>query len=691
MRLNKWFSCRLLVGFVAAGLVAAAEPMPQRADGQRATAQFRAFHLGSVESATRRDAVEPMPDPATVVQHIAALRDDGTWPDIDYASQARSGWPPLLHWLRMKGIALTAIRPAATPANRAAGLAALHRAFAHWIAHDYQCPNWWYNEIGIPKEVGTVALLLGAELTPAEHAYVTGVSLARHPIGMTGQNRVWLAGNALMRGLLLGDDAMVAEASGVIWNELRVSTGEGIQPDFSFHQHGPQQQFGNYGLSFAVELARWAGILRGTRWALADEPLEVFRRYLLEGQAWISWRGAMDVSACARQLMPRSPRSKTATIARVMQQAAEFDRARASDYRAFVERNRAAAPNDLVGQRYYWRSDYLVHRRPSLMATLKMSSNRVIGAEVVNSENLSGYHTADGVLLLYHDNQEYEEIFPLWDWRKLPGVTCAQAELPVFKTAAVPRDFVGGVSDGLAGCAALDYGRDGVQAKKAWFFSGDTVVCLGTDIHASVGVPIATTLNQTRLRGPVQAHADGVSRTLDRGAHRLTEVQRIEHDGWRYTLLEAGALQLQTGEVTGHWRRVLRSPDTPPADVTGELFTLWIDHGQDPRGASYAYVVAPVASARAAEVMENTPAMQAVQMSDGRAGVVFWRAGEVRLPGGRRLAVSEPCLLLAGPEGVRVVDPTQKLATLTLTIEGEPRPVTLPAGADAGTAVLIAW
>jgi len=38
-------------------------------------------------------------------------------------------------------------------------------------------------------------------------------------------------------------------------------------------------------------------------------------------------------------------------------------------------------------------------------ATLKMSSTRVIGAELVNSENLSGYHTADGALYLYREGR----------------------------------------------------------------------------------------------------------------------------------------------------------------------------------------------------------------------------------------------------------------------------------------------
>ena len=56
-------------------------------------------------------------------------------------------------------------------------LAAVHRAFQFWIRHDFQCTNWWYNEIGIPKLMGTCALLLGENLAPDEYAYVTQTSL----------------------------------------------------------------------------------------------------------------------------------------------------------------------------------------------------------------------------------------------------------------------------------------------------------------------------------------------------------------------------------------------------------------------------------------------------------------------------------------------------------------------------------
>ena len=681
---TRWgFVVLAVASALSAGLAAPLSPAPAVA---RAIRQFREFYLDQADAFAMRDTSNPAPDPAHALGFAQALRADGAWADLDYASSARSGWAPATHYTRMAAMVALAGEEGVPAAERAALLVATHRAFAFWVAHDFQCLNGWYNEIYTPKFLGTCALLLGDQLTPAEYDYVTRISLARFQIARTGQNKVWLAGNTLMLGLLTNDEAVIREAATAIWSEVRVSGDEGIQADFSFQQHGAQQQFGNYGMAFAVEAARWGRILRETPWQLPGDKLEVFRNYLLEGQNWVSWRGAMDVSACGRQFTPASPLDKTANIARVMTQAAVFDPSRRAAYEAFVARNQPGAANDLTGNKYFWRSDYMIHRRPGFAATLKMSSKRVIGAELVNSENLSGYHAADGCLFFYRTGREYEDIFPVWDWCRLPGVTCAEDGPPAFATSFVDRDFVGGVSDGIDGCCALDYVRNGVQAKKAWFFDGDTVICLGADIAGQTPTAIGTTLNQCLLHGPVRVQSAGRRETLGTGSHTLADVEFVEHDGWRYTLLDGGTLQLDTGPVAGNWHRVFDNPESPAADVTKDLFKLWLDHGREPQGAHYAYAVAPVDSSAGFHVLANSRTTQAVQLSNGKVGILFWAPGEIDLPDHRHVSVDEPCLLLAATNEILVVDPTQKLAHLRLTVDGRARVVACPTGALAGTA-----
>ena len=111
------------------------------------------------------------------------------------------------------------------------------------------------------------------------------------------------------------------------------------------------------------------------------------------------------------------------------------------------------------------------------MTTLKMSSNRVIGGETVNNENLSGLHLADGATFFYRNGHEYDDIFPAWDWRIIPGVTSSLGNVSLrWPVADLKRGsgFVGGVSDGVNGYAAMDFHCDNPRAKKSWFFFGDT-------------------------------------------------------------------------------------------------------------------------------------------------------------------------------------------------------------------------
>ena len=183
----------------------------------------------------------------------------------------------------------------------------------------------------------------------------------------------------------------------------------------------------------------------------------------------------MDIGSCGRQLESKAPVKKGLALMRVMAQMAYVDPAHAAEYQAFVERNLnpdQAPP--LEGNRYFWGSDYLIHRRAGFFAALKMSSNRVIGAETCNSENLSGYHLGDGMLLIQRSGDEYHDIQPVWNWRRLPGTTCLQTPgpLPPPYSSRVPTDFTGGLSDGVNGYAAMDYKRPGISARKSWFFMG---------------------------------------------------------------------------------------------------------------------------------------------------------------------------------------------------------------------------
>src|SRR5947208_3528799 len=102
----------------------------------------------------------------------------------------------------------------------------------------------------------------------------------------------------------------------------------------------------------------------------------------------------------------------------------------------------------LVGNKHFWCSDYITHHRPGWFTSVKMFSTRMFNAELVNNEGMRSQHLSDGANFIYLTGDEYLDIFPVWDWNKIPGTTVEQAppsrdELKVKGKTS----FVGGVSD----------------------------------------------------------------------------------------------------------------------------------------------------------------------------------------------------------------------------------------------------
>lgn len=697
-----------LVVWLAASATASAQPN----DLATIRSQFRQYTLSKTMGKGDRlldNVGMPKSKIAEAKKDAATLRPAGSWVDIKYDSKAHSAWPPANHLVRILSMTTFAVQPNIAAADRAMCMSAIHRGLMFWARHDFQCRNWWYNDIGDPKLLGTIGILLGDQLAPAERAYITNVSMARCHVGsMTGQNRVWIAGNGLMRGLLSNDPKLVKQAADVIWSEVRVGTDEGIQPDDSFRQHGPQQQFGNYGLAFASEVCQWAYVLRGTSVAMPEAKLSILRNYLLGGQDWVTWRGSMDISSCGRQLFPNSPKGKARGITAVMATMPLVDPSHAKQYEAFVTRNtHPDASNDLLGNKYFWNSDYAVQRGRLMFISVRMHSRRTIGGEVVNHENLSGALLADGGTFVYLYNNEYTNIFPVWNWRKIPGITAEQSDTrpkwargkygqPKSKSA-----FVGGVSNGQLGCCAMDLKRAGLSAKKVWFFYLDRVICLGADIRCTDDKPVSTTIDQCLLRGSTQLlvylgrGTSIASRTLTgNSVEKMDYRDSILQNGIRYINLTAQPWTVTAGSQSGTWSNVYTNPSTPKGIVTKPVLTITIDHGMHPAGASYAYSESAEndRAAAAEKMLANTPSLQAVDNGEGLISAIFWTPGHIDTPAGV-LKVDHPCAMLIDTHGRKIVvaDPTQTLHQIGITWHGRTQQVDLPEGGDAGESVSLAW
>ncbi|NLZ05363.1 MAG: polysaccharide lyase 8 family protein [Phycisphaerae bacterium] len=645
------------------------------------------------------------PRAGVVERYIHGQRPDGSWPDIDYANTDPGGWRTYEHLgrtLEMARVYRAAGHPMAdNPALRAAVVAAIE----HWTNEDYVNSNWWYPQIGVPDALAPTLVLM-AEAAPGDlRDKAIRQILGRSKMGMTGQNKVWLAGIAFMKGLLCDDAAMMREARNQIFEELHVTIQEGIQPDYSFHQHGPQLQWGNYGAAFSADMIQWASIFRDTDYALTPEQIDLLGRYLLEGTAWIVWNGRMDISGCGRQIFRDCQASKGRSVIRHLDLMAEIDPTRANLYRDAIACNQPGQANTFVAHKHFWRSDISVQRRPNWYASVKMCSTRVIGAETCNNENMLGLHLGDGVTYFQRTGQEYEDLFPVWDWRRLPGTTCEQDQGTLVPSSALCRgrsDFVGGVSGGRCGLAAMEYLRDGLSARKAWFFLEDAVVCLGAGIACDTPETVLTSVNQCAANGPVTISVDRRLGHLSKGQRSTGPHEWLHHDGMGYVFLTPGKTTAGVLTQTGTWHDVHRRESTQP--VERDVFNLWIDHGARPDAEQYAYVVCPDVSVEAMRRLSEAPPARIVAQSNELLAIVshdgkllqaaFFRPGQVTWGDGRTLAVDEPALVMLDETRVfprlRVCDPTQKRKALRVRLSWYSKAeivVPLPEGGFAGQTV----
>ncbi len=591
--------------------------------------------------------------PEEEVDRVMGLfdREKRQWRDIDYTDMSRGGWDMTLHITRIYALAKSYASPQ-SPFHKDPGLSdLLHRAIGWWCDNRPENPNWWHNEIGVPKKLGAAVILLLDELSESEIQGVMRV-LDRSKFGRTGQNKAWLAGNQLMKALIIGDPLLALEAKRQIAEEIYITDSEGIQKDWSFHQHGPMMQFGNYGLAYAEGISFWIRALQGTALAFSEEQVGIMEGFIFNGLSWTVWNGFMDPQACGRQLHIDGGRGKAYSLAVTASNMAALGRPLSEQLRHIALQNLQPEKyeNGLTGAKYYFRSDYGIYRTADWYASIRMHSTRTIGFEFTNAENLLANFSADGALLLMQSGREYENIFPYWDWRMLPGTTVYYDGKPIKcdDSPAAKRNcsaHVGGMTRGDGMVTTMELERDGLHAFKSNFFFGDMVVCLGSDIRTSRAEidRVTTSVEQNHLVGKPVSGTVKVS-----AASSAAAVAGAEKTGWvshnerGYVSLDGAELHIDTAEQKGSWANM--APSYTQLD-SGRVFKCWFEHDAGAQ-SGYAYAVLPHRSARQVKsfarsyskgradlkVLANDAACQAVSYR-GNIYAVIHKAGTYDLNG----------------------------------------------------------
>ena len=599
--------------------------------------------------------------------------EDGSWADIDYQDRSVSGWKAVPHLDRVLQMARAYAHPARAERQSESLREGIARALRFWVEHRFRNPNWWWNVIWQPQQLADILLLMdGAlpdELREAALGLIRAEALQARPGAYTGANLVWTEGNRLRLGLVTGDLELIARAYEAMASELRVMSfgKEGIQVDGSFHQHGPMLYSGGYGESFAGELVRFARVARGTA-LFPAEALAVLVDYILDGQQWMVRRLTFDFSATGRVLSRQQTSGNASYLIGMVQALAGLAGIpRKDELDAFLARLMGSGV-ELTGNKYFWTSDFMTHHRPEFYVSVKASSPRTLATEIGNYENLKGHHLGDGMMFIMRRGTEYDQAFPVWNWEQLPGTTVRHMEHPLlvdgsWLTVRGAGDPAGGVSDGTYGAMAMHLKRDGLSARKAWFFFDREVVALGAEIEAPEGGKVTTSVNQARLMGDVVVGAGGTTMVLELDEERvLQDPQWVYHGGVTYVFPEKTCVAVSSKVQSGRWSDINSVYSKQLLSIP--VFSLWFDHsGIGPK--EYAYIVAPgvqqdQAAAYAREhgvvIVANDGAAQAVWHSGlKQLQAVFWESVTVTTPSGMAVTAGAPALLIVRESEERLV------------------------------------
>ena len=623
----------------------------------------------------------------SIDKNLALFQENGSFSDIDYDDTQMTNWTPIKHIERLSDFVYAYTNEKNKYYQNEDLYQKIVKGLEYWYDVDSESDNWWHNQISEPQKLGVllIQMRIGKKQIPQEletkilkRIQETGGD----PAKWTGANRTDIALHWIYRSCLTQNEADLKTAIDNVLNPVVYTTEEGFQHDNSYFQHGEQLYIGGYGDEILKGVTQVASYALGTQYQLDKEKVELLSKFMRETY-YRAVRGQnMSFDVVGRSVSRPGLLNKrtTATYAKRM---IDIDPTHADEYKAIIARLNRKQPADYqvtASHTHYFRGDYSLHVRPQYNFDVRLASTRTKKCEYGNKENLKTYFMSDGCTNITQTGDEYFNIFPVWNWRHIPGTTAPQLE-------KVPMDpkawgvlgtstYAGGVSDSIYGATAYAYMDTNPEvntgAKKSWYFFDNEVVCLGAGIQSTSTYPVHTTVNQCFLKGGIMVDKGDKEETLANGSHTLQAPQWVLHDKIGYFFPQKEEVFLTAQTQSGRWYDINTSKSKKEEKM--DVFTLGINHGVGPKDGSYAYIVVPGKTSaqemkayqkkNAIEILSNNPKIQAVRNTKLNVWMVtFFEAGTFTHKE-LSVTVDKPCILM-------IKDITSKSANLHIADPGQ--------------------
>ena len=430
--------------------------------------------------------------------------------------------------------------------------------------------------------------------------------------------------------------------------------------------------------------------MQETPLAFSPQNIAVAESFFLDAARYLTFRNYADICVFGRGFGRNALGPQKDTFNTILKDLIALDPPRKDKLSQFL----AGSDSTMHANHMFYHADFMSHKRTGWHSSARGTSTRTVGNESGNGEGLKNYHMGDGVNLVLVHGDEYDGIYPVWDWRRVPGTTIEQKSGPLplvdwGQDGAGGTDFAGGVSDGRYGIYSFIFNENNenknVKAFKSWFFFDDEYIALGAGIDTKKAThDVYTSINQTKLDYNFTVNSASGTDTFTTGSKSSTGPLWVVHNDIGYLLSDfSGTAMVRGASQMGSWQDLYSTMSNKL--ITQDVFSIWINHGTGFDDGYYQYTVFPGADSTSmthyaanpmVSVLSNTATVQAVyHRSLGLYGIVFYKASHVKLENGLQVASDKPLALLLHMKENGIIlyaaTPQYKAMTASVSISGQ--------------------
>ena len=424
----------------------------------------------------------------------------------------------------------------------------------------------------------------------------------------------------------------------------------GFQPDGTISHHignATDAAMVAYGFEWLTDCNSGYGYFKNTKFKIADKYYQFQLDRLLNVYPKLFYKQRMDFLVAGRSFLDDlrafTTKTYTKTVKSMLNAQNKGSKLAGVEQLNTICRQLKDNTFEYSGTDAYWVNEYLVHRRGEnkmpFYASLKLKSERTVGAEDFSKKVRRSWHMGYGILQVKVKGDEYsDKVICNFDWHALPGLTeewrtdpmplgHAQASLPGLNKIS------GVLADGKAGMGIYHHlpkeTYSSATAFKSYHFIEDKIIALGSDIarlRPGQGNEITTFIDQTALNSPLTWCAGEEIQTVEPGqsvnlTQKIKDVCWLHQGSKGYVILPVKQLSLQIKSG-----KEINITDRTIADKKPN-FIIAVSHGVQPgqnRDNAYRYIQLPNVSAE--EMPERVEALLKdleFTMQDGAAHAVY--------------------------------------------------------------------